>query len=129
MTMTLEQLTNGMRKRVATRSGLDGTVKYDFGADGVIFVDNSTTPFSVSNESREADCVISVSLADYAAIVRGELDDNLAFVMGRLRVTGNTAIAMSLPSVLGSMGGTQEGANGLALPSAEIFKAASSEPR
>jgi len=103
MTMTLEQLTTGMRKRVATRSGLEGTVKYDFGADGVIFIDNSTTPFSISNESRDADCVISMSLEDYVAIVRGELDDNLAFVMGRLRVTGNMAVAMSLPSVLGSM--------------------------
>lgn len=129
MTITLEQLTNGMRRRVATRSGLDGTVKYDFGADGVIFVDNSTVPFSVSNENREADCVVSVSLADYVAIVRGELDDNLAFVMGRLQVTGNTAIAMSLPSVLGSMGGSLEGANGLALPSAEILQVARAEPR
>lgn len=128
MTITLEQLTNGMRRRVATRSGLDGTVKYDFGADGVIFVDNSTTPFSVSNESREADCVVSVSLEDYVAIVRGELDDNLAFVMGRLRITGNTAIAMSLPSVLGSMNGANEGANGLALPSAEILQVVSHEP-
>ena len=106
--MTLEQLTTGMRKRVATRSGLEGTVKYDFGADGVIFVDNATTPFSITNENRDADCVISVSFEDFLAIVRGELDDNLAFVMGRLRVTGNPAIAMSLPSIMGSMGGNHE---------------------
>ena len=99
--MTLDQLTTRLANRMATRSGLDATLKFDFGSDGIIFVDGTVQPYTVSNENREADCVIAIAKDDFVQITKGELDGHMAFMTGRLSITGNMAIAMKLPSVLG----------------------------
>lgn len=98
--MDLETLTTGMRERVGSKSGLDATVKFDFGDDGVIFLDGTTSPYSVSNEDKEADCTLSLKMADFMGIVKGDLDPTMAFMMGKLKVAGSMGIAMKLSSVL-----------------------------
>jgi putative sterol carrier protein len=98
--MSLEQLTTGMRERVASKSGLDATVKFNFGADGIIFLDGTKSPYTVSNEDKDADCTITISMSDFIAMTKGELDGTTAFMMGKLKVAGNMGIAMKLSSVL-----------------------------
>lgn len=99
--MDIETLTNGMRERVQGKSGLDATVKFDFGDDGRIFLDGTTLPYTVSNEDKEADCTLSVKMDDFVAIVKREMDPTMAFMMGKLKVAGSMGIAMKLSSVLG----------------------------
>jgi putative sterol carrier protein len=99
--MDLETLTNGMRERVQGKSGLDATVKFDFGDDGRIFLDGTTSPYTVSNDDKEADCTLSVKMEDFVAIVKREMDPTMAFMMGKLKVAGSMGIAMKLSSVLG----------------------------
>ncbi|HYM30734.1 MAG TPA: SCP2 sterol-binding domain-containing protein [Candidatus Cybelea sp.] len=98
--MSLEQLTTGLRDRVAGKSGLDATVKFDFGSDGVIYIDGTANPYAVSNDNKDADCTISISMADFISMTKGELDGTTAFMMGKLKVAGNMGIAMKLSSVL-----------------------------
>lgn len=99
--MTLDEITEGMRRRVATDSGLDATVKFDFGADGVIFLDGKSSPNTVSNEDRDADCTIGITLANFEKLVAGDLDPTTAFMLGKLKVSGSMGVAMKLSSVLG----------------------------
>ena len=41
---TLEEITEGMRDRVGEDSGLNATLKFDFGDDGVVFLDAESVP-------------------------------------------------------------------------------------
>ncbi|ANK82145.1 MAG: sterol-binding protein [Rhizobiales bacterium NRL2] len=97
---TLEEITEGMRQRVGDDSGLDATLKFDFGDDGVIYVDGESTPNTVSNEDKEADCTMKISKENFLKMVNGELDGTTAFMMGKLKIEGNMGVAMKLQSVL-----------------------------
>jgi len=99
--MTLDEITEGMRKRVSADSGLDATVKFDFGSDGVVYLDGKSSPNTVTNEDKDADCTIGVTMANFEKLVAGELDPTTAFMLGKLKVSGSMGVAMKLSSVLG----------------------------
>ena len=99
--MSLETITTGMRERIGASSGLNATLKFDFGADGIIYVDGASDPNTVSNEDKDADCTITMSMSDFQSMAKGELDGTTAFMMGKLKVAGNMGIAMKLSSLLG----------------------------
>jgi len=98
--MSLEQITEGMRERVAEDSGLGAKVKFDFGDDGVVMLDASQVPNVVSNDDSDADCTLKISMADFIAMTQGELDGTTAFMMGKLKVEGDMGLAMKLQGVL-----------------------------
>jgi MFS family permease len=97
--MNLLELTDRMRTRIATKAGFGATVKFDFGQNGVIHVDGLSSPYLISNDDKEADCVVNLTLDDFIKITKGELDGNVAFVTGKLRVVGNVSVAMNLSTV------------------------------
>ncbi len=99
--MSLEDLTNNLRDRVGDDAGLGARVKFDFGDDGMIFIDGASTPNTVSNEDAEADCTISITMEDFQSMSAGELDPTSAFMMGKLKVDGDMSIAMKLQGLLG----------------------------
>ncbi len=98
--MSLDQLTSQIKEKVGANSGLDATVMFDFGDDGVIYVDGKSIPNAVSNQSQDADCTIKITLANFARMVRGELDPTMAFMMGQLKVSGSMGVAMKLSKVI-----------------------------
>ena len=89
-----------MRTRVGADSGLNATVKFDFGDAGIIYLDGAATPNTVSNEDKDADCTIKMKFDDFISLTQGELDPTTAFMMGKLKVAGNMAIAMKLGPLL-----------------------------
>lgn len=99
--MTLDEVTARLRERVGEDSGLGARVKFDFGADGVVFLDAAQTPNVVSNEDAEADCTIRMSLDDFVEMGKGELSPTMAFMMGKLKVDGDLGLAMKLQGLLG----------------------------
>ena len=97
--MSLESTTELLRTRLGADSGLGATVKFDFGAEGVIYLDGAVTPNAVSNEDSEADCTVAIALEDFESVVAGDLNVTTAFMMGKLKVEGDMAIAMRLRDV------------------------------
>ena len=98
--MTLEEITEGIRGRVGTRSPIPAIVKFDFGDDGVVRVDGKSTPTVVDNEDREADCTVKVIMDDLVQIAQGTINPQMAFMTGKLRVEGDVSLAMQLGAIL-----------------------------
>lgn len=98
--MGLDELTNRIKEKVGTNSGLDATVKFDLGSDGVIYVDGKSSPNSVSNENKDADCTISMTLENFLQLIQGDLDPTTAYMFGKLKVEGSMGVAMKLSKVI-----------------------------
>lgn len=98
--MNLEACTEAIRSKVGTDSGLGATLKFDCGADGVIYIDGKSTPNTVSNNSGDAQCTVGISLEDLNAMLSGDLEPTTGFMMGKLKVTGDMSVAMRLQRVI-----------------------------
>lgn len=101
MSDEITQITDELRKRVGANSGLGATLKFNFNGAGFIYIDGKATPNTVSNDDKPADCTIKVALADFKNLADGKLDATAAFMMGKLKVEGNMAVAMKLQPILG----------------------------
>lgn len=97
---TLESVTDDLRAAAATQTGLGKRIKFDFGQSGVVLIDASKAPPTVSNADDMADCTLTLSLADYARLAAGELNATVAFMTGKLKVAGDMALAMKLDTLV-----------------------------
>ena len=97
--MTLEEITQSMRERVGANAGLGTTVKFDFGSEGVIVIDDSKQPPEVHNQDVPTQCTMTVSKEDFGEIARGNLDPTMAYMSGRLKVD-DIATAMKVSALL-----------------------------
>jgi putative sterol carrier protein len=97
----IQQIIDQMRPAIGENSGLGGSLKFDFGADGSVLIDGKSSPNTVTDgDGKNADCTLSVSLADFEKMVKGELDGTSAFMQGKLRVAGDMGLAMKLGPIL-----------------------------
>jgi putative sterol carrier protein len=98
--MTIEAITQAIRAKVGDDSGLDATLKFDLGADGVIVIDAKSTPNTVSNTDTDTDCTVAISLDNMKAMMAGDLDPATGFMAGKLKVSGDMGVAMRLQRVV-----------------------------
>ena len=98
--MSLESMTESMRAKMGADSGLDATLKFDCGSDGVIVLDGVSKPNSVSNTNQDTDCTILISLENLQALLDGELNAVTGFMSGKLKVEGDMSVAMKLQRVV-----------------------------
>ncbi len=100
MSDDLEMITGRMREAVGDDAGIGKTLKFVFPDTGVVYVDGTGVPNTVTNEDRDADCTITVSMSDFKAIVSGQMDPTMAFMSGKLKVAGDMGLAMKLQPLL-----------------------------
>lgn len=98
--MSLESATETIKTRVGDDAGLGATLKFDTGDNGVIFIDGKSTPNTVSNENKDADCTVGLTLEDLEAMLAGDLAPTTAFMSGKLKVDGDMGVAMKLQSLM-----------------------------
>ena len=98
--MSLKTVTEKIKSKMVLAAGLDAKVKFDFDDDGVIFVDATQNPPTVSHEDEEADCTLKCSLDTFKALMEGTQDPTMAFMMGKLKVDGSMGLAMKLNSII-----------------------------
>lgn len=98
--MSLESITQSIRTKMGDESGLEATLKFDCGADGVIVLDGVSSPNTVSNTDAETDCTVTVSLENLQAMMDGQLNSVTGFMSGKLKVSGDMSVAMKLQRVV-----------------------------
>jgi putative sterol carrier protein len=98
--MDLQACTETLRAKVGDSSGLNATLKFDCGADGVVVIDGKSVPNSVDNVDREVDCTVAITLENLGALVSGELEPATGFMMGKFKVSGDMGVAMKLQRVV-----------------------------
>ncbi len=97
----VKEIIERMGPAIGADSGLGGTLKFDFGEPGSVFIDGKSTPNTVADgEGKSADCTITVSLETFDKMIKGELDGTSAFMQGKLRVAGDMGLAMRLGPIL-----------------------------
>jgi putative sterol carrier protein len=98
--MDLQACTDAVRAKVGDASGLNATLKFDCGADGVVFIDGVSVPNSVSNQDQEAACTVAITLENLSALLTGELEPTTGFMMGKFKVSGDMSVALKLQRVV-----------------------------
>ena len=98
--MSLESATQAIRAKVGADSGLEATLKFDMGADGIIVIDGKSTPNTVSNEAADTDCTVGITLDNLQAMLDGDLEPATGFMAGKLKVSGDMSVAMRLQRVI-----------------------------
>jgi putative sterol carrier protein len=98
--MDISACTQALRTKVGNDSGLNATLKFDCGAEGVAFIDAKSIPNTVSNENREADCTVAITVPNLAALLSGDLEPSVGFMTGKFRVSGDMSVALKLQRVV-----------------------------
>ena len=80
---------------------LGAKVKFDCGTEGVIVVDGTTRPATLSRDDAETDCTIIAPSETLRQVLAGDLNGTVAVMTGKLRLKGSTTVAMKLTSLLG----------------------------
>ena len=84
--MDMTACTETLRTKVGDDCGLNATLKFDCGDDGVLVIDGRSVPNGVHNNKVETDCTITITQANLAALLNGELDPTTGFMMGKFQV-------------------------------------------
>ncbi|MCW9044768.1 MAG: SCP2 sterol-binding domain-containing protein [Alphaproteobacteria bacterium] len=98
--MSLDAVEEGFKENLHKMEDLDAKVAYDFGDDGLIFIDATVSPPTIGREDEGADCTLKISIDNFIKLTDGDLDPIMAFTMGKLKVEGNMGIAMKLSSIM-----------------------------
>jgi putative sterol carrier protein len=100
--MNVSQLTERVRSAVGAESGLDATIKFNFGDEGVIYIDGKSKPNAVTNENRDSQIVISFTPETLTRILDKQLNPKVALMTGKMKLRGDLRIAMRLDKVFGT---------------------------
>jgi putative sterol carrier protein len=98
--MDMPAITEALRAKVGDSSGLNATLKFDCGADGVVVIDGKSVPNTVDNVDRDTDCTVAITRENLAALMTGELEPATGFMMGKFKVSGDMGVAMKLQRVV-----------------------------
>ena len=98
---------NEKAKQIAEKpealAGINATYQFNLsGDDGGSWVialtdDNKSV---TTGEDENAQCIISMSSADFMGMIGGSLNPQMAFMTGKLRVKGDMALALKLQAIL-----------------------------
>lgn len=95
--MSLDSITAEIRDKAQDMDANGKTVRIDLKGEGFISIDGTTAPPTVSNDDRDdADVTLIISEEDFAGLIDGSLNPQMAFMMGKLKIDGDMGLALKL---------------------------------
>lgn len=98
--MSLDSAVSALKTKIGSADKLDRVVKIDLGDDGVIVVDGTRSPTEFKTDDSPADVTLSMSKDNFQKLLDGDLNPQMAFMTGKLKVTGDMSLAMKLGQIL-----------------------------
>ena len=98
--MSLEAIKEVVAKQAENISPLEATFKFVLD-DHPIYIDGTGDKNVVSEEDKDADCVIITSAETLSKMKNGELNPMMAVMSGKVKIKGDMGLAMKLQSLIG----------------------------
>ncbi|GAB4049331.1 SCP2 sterol-binding domain-containing protein [Spirosoma litoris] len=98
--MTLQELTEQTRNKVTHADSINATVKL-VTDQGVVYIDATQSPVTVSNDDKPADCELQITIDNLVKMSNGDLNPMMAVMMGKLKIKGDMGIAMKMGQIMG----------------------------
>ncbi len=99
--MSAQAILDDIQTRATRNAPIGSSIKLDFGDGQVIHIDGTGEANLVTQEDKDAACVVQVSATDMLELLQGKLNPMTAFMFGKLKVKGDMGVAMKLQSFLG----------------------------
>ena len=100
----MSALLDGIAQHIGAWAGEDAgvaaVVKFDAGQDGVLVLDTSATPATVSTIDRAADCTIKIAAPFLMMAIDGRVPVGAAFMKFVRRVQGEPGLAVKIQPFL-----------------------------
>ena len=93
-------ITKDFSETSKNKPGFGKTVKLDFGADGVILIDGTGQNISISNDNKDADMTVVLTVDTFTKMGEGSLAGDKAVEQGLLTITGDLSLAKVLEDTL-----------------------------
>lgn len=97
--MSLEEHTSLITEKTANITDLNKKVKFDLTDEGIIHVDATVVPPTVSNEDLDANVTFILSMENFEGLLDGSLNPQMAFMMGKLKIEGDMGLALKLADI------------------------------
>lgn len=97
--MTLEEATSKVSKMASNNGGkVNAVINFQFD-EGLIHLNDTVSPTLVSNDHKDAQCTLKMSLTNFEKLLSGDLNPMMAFMSGKMKVEGDKGVAMKLASL------------------------------
>ncbi len=96
----LDAILGGIQSKAESAKPLGKSLKFDFGGQQ-LHIDGTGEKNQVTTQDNDADCTVDISLEDFNALIRGQLNPMTAMMSGKLKIKGDMGVAMKLQSLFG----------------------------
>lgn len=69
-------------------------LKFDFGDEGIVFLDLFKDDVEVFNEDKEVDCIIFISIEILVGICSGDVNLMMVMMSGKVKIKGDMGLVM-----------------------------------
>jgi hypothetical protein len=95
------EITEFLRNAMPADASLGARLKFVYPGAGVVMVDGTKVPNEIHNRDEVADCTVQIDPVLHLQMLHLELDQGIAFRQGKMRISGDVAVAVRLgPLVL-----------------------------
>jgi len=93
--MTVQEITEQIVKRAEGQEALGNSIKFQFD-EGVVHIDGKGEGNEITNDDKDADATVKVSMEDLNGLLTGDLNPMGAFMSGKIKIDGDMGVAMKL---------------------------------
>lgn len=97
--MNIDLIMQEIQKKAKNIAPFGAKLKFDFG-EGIVFLDGTGNENLVTNEDKEADCVITASIDTFEKLSTGKLNPMMAMMTKKIKIKGDMGVAMKLQSLM-----------------------------